>query len=78
MIVKMDATLNDAPPQFEVKGFPTLFWIPAKDKLKPKIYSGAREFDSLLEFVKKNKSFKPAGWNEEEDGAWVAEEKTEL
>ncbi len=27
-IVKMDATANDVPPQFNVRGFPTLFWLP--------------------------------------------------
>merc|ERR1712025_1462608 len=27
-IVKMDATANDVPPQFDVKGFPTLYWLP--------------------------------------------------
>lgn len=27
-IVKMDATANDVPPQFNVKGFPTLYWLP--------------------------------------------------
>lgn len=33
-IVKMDATANDVPPGFDVRGFPTLYWIPkdAKDK----------------------------------------------
>ena len=28
-IVKMDATANDVPPSFNVKGFPTIFWKPA-------------------------------------------------
>ena len=27
-IVKMDATANDVPPQFDVRGFPTIFWLP--------------------------------------------------
>merc|ERR1712226_1338704 len=27
-IVKMDATANDVPPGFNVRGFPTLFWYP--------------------------------------------------
>lgn len=29
-IVKMDATANDVPARFEVRGFPTLYWL-AKD-----------------------------------------------
>ena len=28
-IVKMDATANDVPPSFNVRGFPTIFWKPA-------------------------------------------------
>ena len=31
-IVKMDATANDVPPSFDVKGFPTLFWLPRDSK----------------------------------------------
>lgn len=27
-IVKMDATANDVPPTFDVRGFPTLYWLP--------------------------------------------------
>ena len=27
-IIKMDATANDVPPTFNVRGFPTLFWKP--------------------------------------------------
>lgn len=27
-IVKMDATANDVPGDFNVRGFPTLFWKP--------------------------------------------------
>merc|ERR1719365_151370 len=27
-IVKMDATANDVPPPYDVKGFPTLYWVP--------------------------------------------------
>lgn len=28
-IVKMDATANDVPEAFNVRGFPTIFWKPA-------------------------------------------------
>lgn len=34
-IVKMDATANDVPPSFDVRGFPTLFWLPKDKKEKP-------------------------------------------
>merc|ERR1719500_1870195 len=43
-IVKMDATANDVPPEFDVKGFPTLFWLPKGTK-KPVSYNGGRELD---------------------------------
>ena len=32
-IVKMDATANDVPPQFNVRGFPTLYWLPKDTKV---------------------------------------------
>merc|ERR1712213_92268 len=31
-IVKMDATANDVPAGFDVRGFPTLFWLPSDTK----------------------------------------------
>merc|ERR1711993_169766 len=31
-IVKMDATANDVPAGFNVRGFPTLFWYPKDAK----------------------------------------------
>ena len=39
-IAKMDATANDVPKPFEVRGFPTLYWVPANNKNKPKKYEG--------------------------------------
>lgn len=33
-IVKLDATANDVPPTFDVRGFPTLFWIPKSNERK--------------------------------------------
>merc|ERR1711990_916094 len=37
-IVKMDATANDVPAGFDVKGFPTIFWVKKGDK--PVSYNG--------------------------------------
>lgn len=37
-IVKMDATANDVPPNFDVRGFPTLYWIPKNSSDKPVRY----------------------------------------
>jgi len=57
-IAKMDATANDPPSGFEVRGFPTLYFVPANNKSSPKKYEGAREVKDMLEFVKQNKSHK--------------------
>lgn len=50
-IVKMDATANDVPPQFEVRGFPTLFWLPKDGKSKPIKYDGGREVDDFVKYI---------------------------
>lgn len=34
----MDATANDVPTTFEVRGFPTLFWAPKDSKASPVKY----------------------------------------
>ena len=36
--MKMDASNNDVPSPFEVRGFPTLYWVPKNDKTKPVKY----------------------------------------
>jgi len=41
-IVKMDATANDVPAGWDVRGFPTLFWLPSDTK-KPVAYNGGRD-----------------------------------
>jgi len=35
LLVKMDATANDVPSTFDVRGFPTLYWLPKNGKNKP-------------------------------------------
>merc|ERR1719460_2042553 len=49
-IVKMDATANDVPPQFDVRGFPTIFWLP-KDTKTPTSYNGGREKDDFIKYI---------------------------
>jgi len=49
-IVKMDATANDVPPQFDVRGFPTLFWLPKESKT-PTSYNGGREKDDFIKYI---------------------------
>lgn len=49
-IAKFDATANDVPPIFEVRGFPTLYWLPKNTKT-PIPYSGAREVKDFIKFI---------------------------
>lgn len=51
VIAKMDATANDVPPPFEVRGFPTLYWIPKNAKDKPVPYQGGREVDDFIKYI---------------------------
>lgn len=41
----MDATANDVPSTFDVRGFPTLYWLPKDNKNKPIRYE---VFNNLL------------------------------
>ena len=49
-IVKMDATANDVPPQFDVRGFPTIYWLPKESKT-PTSYNGGREKDDFIKYI---------------------------
>lgn len=53
-IVKMDATANDVPPEFNVRGFPTLYWLPKDSKDKPVSYSEGRELDDFVKYIAKH------------------------
>jgi len=61
-IVKMDATANDVPPQFDVKGFPTLYWLPKGSK-KITSYQGGRELDDFIKYIAENASDELKGWS---------------
>jgi len=52
-IVKMDATANDVPSNYQVSGFPTLFFAPKGSKSSPKKYEGGREMDDFLKYIAK-------------------------
>ncbi|KAI7756934.1 hypothetical protein M8C21_014385 [Ambrosia artemisiifolia] len=54
VIAKMDASANDiVHEEFEVKGYPTLYFKSASGKLLK--YSGKRSKEKLIDFIKKNK-----------------------
>jgi len=50
VIAKFDATANDVPMGYEVKGFPTLFWLPKNTKT-PIPYNGGREVKDFLKYI---------------------------
>lgn len=54
VIAKFDATANDVPPEYDVRGFPTLFWLPKDSKSKPVKYEGGRELDDFVNYVAKH------------------------
>ncbi|KAG7199756.1 hypothetical protein KM043_000425 [Ampulex compressa] len=53
-IVKFDATANDVPVPYEVKGFPTLFWAPKNSKDSPVKYEGGRTLEDFVRFISKH------------------------
>lgn len=53
VIAKMDATANDVPPTYDVRGFPTLFWLPKDKKDSPVRYDGGRELDDFVKYISK-------------------------
>ena len=61
-IVKMDATANDVPPQFDVKGFPTLYWLPKGSK-KVTSYNRGREIDDFIKYIAENASDELKGFD---------------
>lgn len=54
IIAKMDVTMNDVPEQFDVQGFPTIYFSPAGPEGKPLKYVGGRTLKDMQEFLNKN------------------------
>lgn len=72
-IIKMDATANDAPPNVDVRGFPTLYWIPKNNKESPQKYEGGRELDDFIKYISKHSTEELNGYDRS-----GKEKKTEL
>lgn len=53
-IVKFDASNNDVPAPYDVKGFPTLYWVPKDSKDAPIKYEGGRELDDFVKYIAKH------------------------
>lgn len=54
LVVKMDATANDVPGPFEVRGFPTLYWLPRNEKSNPRVYDGGRDLKDFVKYIAKH------------------------
>lgn len=54
VLAKLDATANDVPPTFDVRGFPTLYWLPKDSKSSPVRYEGGREVNDFIEYIAKH------------------------
>lgn len=74
-IVKMDATANDVPEPYEVRGFPTLFWVPKDKKDKPVKYEGGREVNDFIKYIAKEATNELKGYDR---SGKPKESKTEL
>jgi len=48
-IVKIDATANDVPKKFNVRGFPTIYWKRKDGSITP--YQGGRALDDFVKFI---------------------------
>ncbi|XP_053484678.1 protein disulfide isomerase family A, member 7 isoform X2 [Ictalurus furcatus] len=53
VVAKMDATANDIPPDYDVQGFPTIYFAPAGQKDQPRRYEGGREVSDFISYLKK-------------------------
>lgn len=53
----IDATQNDFPAIFKVDDYPAIYFVSAKDKMHPKLFSGIRKAFGLIKFVKENFSY---------------------
>merc|ERR1712045_896827 len=59
---EMGATANDVPPQFDVRGFPTIFWLPKESKT-PTSYNGGREKDDFIKYIAEHASEELKGFD---------------
>lgn len=59
----MDATANDVPSTFDVRGFPTLYWVPKDNKNSPVRYEGGRELDDFVKYIAKHATNELTGYD---------------
>jgi len=73
-VAKIDATSNYLAKNYNVQGFPTIFWVPAGKGEKPLTYNGGREVADFEKYMKAHASKK----SEKITYGGAAEEKKEL
>ncbi|KAK9702113.1 Thioredoxin [Popillia japonica] len=56
VIAKMDATANDVPEAFEVKGYPTIYFATKDKKNEPISYEGGRSLQDFIKFIAEHAS----------------------
>jgi len=54
LITKFDATANDVPERFNVRGFPTIYLARSGLKQRPLLFNGDRTFDELELFLQQS------------------------
>ena len=47
VVAKFDATANDLPTNFEVSGFPTIYYVKAEETENPVLFEGDRTLEGL-------------------------------
>ncbi|XP_035848958.1 protein disulfide-isomerase A3-like [Sander lucioperca] len=57
VIAKMNAADNDVPLGYDVQGYPTIYFAPARRKDEPIRYEGGRELKDFLKFLQSEESF---------------------
>jgi len=63
LIAKMDATANDVPAPYEVRGFPTIYFSPKGSKNSPRKYEGGREVSDFLKYLAREATDELKGYN---------------
>jgi protein disulfide isomerase family A protein 3 len=63
VIAKMDATANDVPANYQVSGFPTIYFAPKNNKQSPKQYQGGREVKDFIEYLAKEATDELSGYD---------------
>merc|ERR1711879_87264 len=51
IIAEIDATANDLPTNYQVRGYPTIFWAGKDNKDAPEKYKGQRNVASWKQFI---------------------------